>query len=477
MRVSEYFNLNRTQPSLDFVDVDIRGDVPFFVDPNAVRLLPTEWGAECITVIQNFFRHVLAEIQEGRHENARNLLAALREPNEVHLGFSSGRSRGSALGTDSAYEVWDALHNSEAVQTGLLEDLEDTILMVPGISSDRVSDIAINLIRRPLIRYTQEQANFHGMSLSNDVDSGPLWNPDTYEWSSEYVQLPITNEGRLLLVPKSIVRRKMTYDADEYYRHYVLEFLRRHEFAANSALVQLLKNGNRRVTNKSLVEKYGSGKEAAAEITLKHPEILSDYRKDKRRIVRPTLTHSQIAENEGTTGPDWGELLRNVTQVPLGRAGEVQYEKAIEALLTALFYPALAHPDAQFRIHEDRKRIDIKYTNIDQSGFFWWLGQHYTAPHVFVECKNYSGEVSNPELDQLAGRFSPSRGQFGLLLCRKIADKDLFIDRCRDTANDGRGFIIPLDDSDLQGLVDDVHKSPEAPSFPMLRERFERLVK
>ena len=35
MRVSEYFNLNRTQPYLDFVDIPLNTDVSVFLDPNA----------------------------------------------------------------------------------------------------------------------------------------------------------------------------------------------------------------------------------------------------------------------------------------------------------------------------------------------------------------------------------------------------------------------------------------------------------
>ena len=44
MRVSEYYNLNRSQPSLDFVDVDIYGDIEVFIDPRALRLLKRHGG-------------------------------------------------------------------------------------------------------------------------------------------------------------------------------------------------------------------------------------------------------------------------------------------------------------------------------------------------------------------------------------------------------------------------------------------------
>lgn len=63
MRVSEFYELGRNQPALDFVDVDIYGDVRVFVDPRALRLLPSQWGDECVSIIQNFFQTALGAIR------------------------------------------------------------------------------------------------------------------------------------------------------------------------------------------------------------------------------------------------------------------------------------------------------------------------------------------------------------------------------------------------------------------------------
>lgn len=145
MRVSEYFHLNRHQGELDFVDVDIRGDTRVYVDPRALRLLTTDWGQECVSLIQHFFRTVLDAIRRGDDARARSLLAGLREPNETHLGLSRDRARGSALGDGLAEDVWESLSETDAAVTGLLQDLEETALLVPGIDRDRISDIATNI--------------------------------------------------------------------------------------------------------------------------------------------------------------------------------------------------------------------------------------------------------------------------------------------------------------------------------------------
>jgi hypothetical protein len=55
MRVSEHYQLERSQPSLDFVDVDIGGDTPVFVSPRALTLLPSQMGRRMRASRPEFF--------------------------------------------------------------------------------------------------------------------------------------------------------------------------------------------------------------------------------------------------------------------------------------------------------------------------------------------------------------------------------------------------------------------------------------
>jgi len=96
--------------------------------------------------------------------------------------------------------------------------------------------------------------------------------------------------------------------------------------------------------------------------------------------------------------------------------------------------------------------------------------------YLVIECKNYVGDPGNPELDQVSGRFSPSRGKVGFLLCRSFEDKELFLQRCRDTANDQRGFVMAFDDEDLRDLVG-ARRDGDLPKFHrLLKERFDALL-
>lgn len=476
-RVSAHFAVGLSQPHLDFVDVDVATDTALYVDPHALRQLRTEWGRECVALLRAYFGCVLDAIRAGDNARADELLGQLREPNQTRLGLSRGRPAGHALGPELAAKVREQLSRSEALQSGLIEDLEDTILMIPLIGRDLISDITTNVIRQPLIRYTQDTCEDLGIPMDQDVYAGPVWDPNTEEWSAGYATLPWVGQHALLLVPKVIVRRRMDFEADDYYNRYIIPFLQEREIQAGTELVRLLKGtGEPRVDKQDIREKYGRGKDVNEAWTRAHPQLLRTYRRAKRRHAPAAIPHGALADITGTTPPDFDALLAAITAIGPGTAGASRYHRAVAALLAPLLYPSLTNLVHEAEIHSGRKRIDIRFDNTANAGFFDWLGRRYGAPYVFAECKNYAEDPDNPALDQLAGRFSPRRGNFGLLVCRTIAAKATFGARCRDTADDGRGYIVGLDDADLAALVAarqaDDHRDP----MGLLRRRFTALV-
>ena len=70
-----------------------------------------------------------------------------------------------------------------------------------------------------------------------------------------------------------------------------------------------------------------------------------------------------------------------------------------------------------------------------------------------IECKNYSSDIANAELDQMNGRFGSNRGRFGIVCCRAIDDKELLIKRCVDFATAQKNYIIVLTDEDFKNTL------------------------
>src|ERR1035437_3969976 len=232
MRVSEAYDLRLSQAELDFVNVDTRDDSPLFLDPRSLLLYKDEWGERCVSLLQEFFTEVLRLLTIGPDAPAA-ILGQLHEPNETRLGFSSGRAQGRAVGTELADRLGEALSSSQAVETGLLQDLEDTILLIPGIGPDLISDIPTCVIREPLIEYTQAMADEYGMELVT-THPGPVWDPTTKLWRAVRADVLKQDRRALLLVPKAIVRRKLDFDANEYFDDVIYPFLRDEEMAAGS---------------------------------------------------------------------------------------------------------------------------------------------------------------------------------------------------------------------------------------------------
>lgn len=484
MRVSEKFNLGADQAGLDFVDVDVTDDVPVFIDPTAIRVQKGRWAYACQEDLQSFFQCLLKAIASGDRAQVKRLVSPLVEPNETHLGLSRGESRGRGLGNArNSDRLIDALTESKAASTGLLSDLEDTVLFIPGIGRDIISDITTCIIRGRLIEYTQQMCDFHEIPLVEQY-APPVWNSSLEGWSdSEPTRLPRVDGDILILVPKSIVRVRLSMKRSEYYRGFLRPIYEEIEVnTAGSNLVNVLKSGKRKVRLGELDKKLGTGKEALVANSEPYPEALDAYRKHVRDNAASPMNSSDLADTIGTPLADYQALLDEVLAIAPGNGGANPYHRAIEKLLSALFETSLGNAHIETELHEGLKRIDITYDNIAERGFFRWLSLHYSSATFVVECKNYGRDVGNPEVDQIAMRFADRRGNVGILTIRESADRARLIRRCKAVARDGHGYVLVLDDNDLKTLVEEAKaevgsgRGERSNHFRLLKDQFNELI-
>lgn len=149
-------------------------------------------------------------------------------------------------------------------------------------------------------------------------------------------------------------------------------------------------------------------------------------------------------------------LVKILQSIPSGSENATDYHRLMVGMVEFLFFPKLLCPIKEKEIHQGRKRIDIQMENGAHSGIFYRLHDVHKIPCSYIpfECKNYQTDVANPEIDQLAGRFSINRGKIGFLCCRQFENNKLFLQRCKDTFTDDRGLILPLDDKIILSLLD-----------------------
>jgi hypothetical protein len=453
MRFSEHFNLNATQWELDFVDIPIDTDIQLFVDPYAISIEKDDFSKDCNDLIVEYFAKLIQSIKNQDKKLTSQLLLNLHEPNETHLGLSKDNPNGKGIGGEKAKDLLSAFNESKAAQTGFLTDLSDCVLVIPGIGRDNISDITTNIIKGKLIEYTQQQCDLYNIPLRK-VNAGLVFDFEDFKWKSIFAELPIIDGKRKLLVPKVFVRYAPSVNERKYYNNFVLEYLKAEHLRPGDSLVEVLQNHRIRVTKKRLREKYPYSRDFIYDFTKKHPQVLTNY-KSTLRTKSTILDDEQIENKQKHSKPlNIDKLINELNSIKLGNDDASKYHNFMVRVLQVIFSSRIRRPVKEQFINEGRKRIDIFFENNNVKGFFKSLNSIHTikCPYILFECKNYTSDLKNPELDQMNGRFSKKRGYFGIITNRQNKNKALLISKCRDFANEEK-YIIVLEDTDIITLL------------------------
>lgn len=479
--ISGIYKLGVSQAELDFVDVCPKRDTRLFLDPYFLARRYDRLSLEMTKTIRSFFSKLIELLKEDRISEAKELFSYLSEPNETCLGLSKGQPEGHGPGETDADKIFENLLKSKAVQTGIVSDIEDCHIFVDNFAKDKLSDMVTNITRLHLIKYTQNQCKLWGIPLIHNVPSGFFWDRKTKSWLSVHTDMLIIKTKKILLVPKGIVSFSEQYVPGKYHRHYVLNYLQNEHLRLKTALVQKKydKDGNlirEWVTKKSIIEyEAPCTKTFLRRFTESHPEVFTNFRAN-------TANKINSLENEELTTVDIPAiaiyLINKLASIPSGPEHATDYHRTIVGILEFIFYPDLICPEVEDEIHDGLKRIDITFDNASKKGFFYDLHMVKKIPsqYISVECKNYSTDPKNPEIDQLAGRFAPNRGKFGLLLCRTISEIERFYKRCQHTYKDDRGLIIPLVDKDLILLLKSIEQGKLDVRDKILSEKCRKVV-
>lgn len=195
-------------------------------------------------------------------------------------------------------------------------------------------------------------------------------------------------------------------------------------------------------------------------------ELMSTFRKNsipEEILVQKDDISNLIQELENTTS---GSELANV------------YHDLIFRILTQIFSNSLLRGKKEVQVDKGKKRIDIVFDNFDKEGFFSYIRDNYQifCPKIFIECKNFSTDPANPEIDQLIGRLGNTTGKLGILICREVLNKNLLLERCKAALNKGQGYIIFLTDEDIKKLVSLKLEKKEKEIVNFLMNKWDQLV-
>jgi hypothetical protein len=169
--------------------------------------------------------------------------------------------------------------------------------------------------------------------------------------------------------------------------------------------------------------------------------------------------------------------VTRLRQITPGRAQATAFHRVAELILRRAFRGTLRKWEIEREIDEGRRRIDLLAANQAEAGFFDRARDHFRihCPYVIIECKNYRDDVGNREMDQLAGRLNPKRGQLGVLVCRGTENRPDTLRRARDFLGDGKHIIV-LTDEDLISLSNAVRDQATRDIDDLMEAKLDQLL-
>jgi hypothetical protein len=172
------------------------------------------------------------------------------------------------------------------------------------------------------------------------------------------------------LVPKYSGRRRLSLDDQEFYMHFVLNFLQEQEEQTNAhGLVRVLKNGKRKVHKEDPKKRYPLTKEFLASFSEQNPQVLQAYKDFYKSLPgsKGVVSEEDLDERFDETAFAQA-LIEGLEAIPSGTDAANQYHSFMLGTLEFLLWPNLIYPKKEDPIHEGRKRIDITYTNAATGG-------------------------------------------------------------------------------------------------------------
>lgn len=481
MKISQIFVINKSQAELDFVDIDSEQDKLLFIDPFLLSNNTDPWSLAASHTLQSFFQHVLDNIRTGRINQARQAFRHLHEPNETCLGMSNGLPRGRGVGTDNATELFNAIQNSDAVQSGLVEDIQDTNLFIENIGRDKISDMTTNIIRKHLVEYTISQADLWDIPLREATPTGFYWDEESLDWRNELSRGLVIKNRKILLVPKSAVSLFRDYSASTYHQHDALNFLQADHLRRNTPLVKsktLKDRSEKRWVPKDSIAatELPLRKAVLVDFTRRNPAVFDAFKARMKAKSKP-LENEEIDSSTNLEALT-RMLVDELNAIPSGKENANAYHNLIKGIGELIFYPNLVSPTKETPIHGGRKRIDVVFRNAAKNGFFAELAAHHSSNYIPVECKNYaeSRDLANPEFDQMLGRLAPARGIFGIITCRTAENPNLLRERSRDAYSDNNKIVIYFTDNDLITILNAIGRGEEHPEYPILQRKVDEII-
>ena len=425
-RLTDFHGIDLAQTEVDFAIPILDEDIPLYVDPFLLWKSPSQQDQALHTSVTNSFNHLNYLLHKSKDREARDILIAASECDEVGLGHSK-RRKGHRIGEKKADEVLSLFRQIEHYERYGFTHFEEIQLYVQDISKDRVSDICCSFLKSFLMDYTMQECEQIGIPVE-DVTVPLVYNYRTNKFSrDESVRLPLIPETRepLLFVPKRWLRYTPWIAFDDYFRNHCPKDEVFNPTESYDPIKVLMFNRQ----NYGVVRDYVSAKERTQQECRTDPlfrqiPILSAKRKWSSIHALPTGTKDRV---------------------------DRKYEDAVAQLLASMFYPHLDFAAEQVRTASGAQIRDLIFYNNRAIPFLDEIYKDYGNRQLVFEMKNVR-EVEREHINQLNRYLDSGIGKFGVFVTRNPLQRAMFRNTI-DLWSGQRRCIVALTDSDLELMV------------------------
>ena len=445
-RLNDHHNLLFTQEEVDFAIPFLDEDIPLYLDPFLLWKSPSQQDNALHANVINSFNYIGALATTDK-ATAISVLKELSECDEAGLGNSKTKE-GKKIGDKLAGEILNTFKIVPQLQKHGYTHFEEAQLLVEGLSKDRISDIACNLVKSFLIDYTIQQCE--KFSIPCQTVEVTYFDNKTHKFITESLELPVNpvNSKPILLVPKRWLRFTPWLNIDDYFNNYI------------STSTRLLRG-----------EK------------ISRVEIL-EYNRQNYDVVQTYVERKQLQQNNCKNDPLFTQIPvlsskrkhSTIKKLPTGKTGNADklYEDNLSPLLASMLYPELDFASTQVRTDSGAQIRDLIFYNNRSHELLKTIYDTYGSRQIVFELKNVK-ELEREHINQLNRYMNDEFGKFGVIFTRNRPPANILKNTIDLWAGQRRCILI-LTDEDLE-LMCQLYESKQRKPIDVLNKKFVEFIR
>lgn len=286
----EHFNIPENQVNGEFLNLDLEKDTKLFIDSYYLTWSKNPYCIKALETQKAFMTELMNALKNNEDIKTYQLCSHFKEPKSTGIGLSISSFNGKGSNKVKVQKIINALKSSKAAKTGLLEDLEELILVTRDIGADTISDITTNICFKHFADYTFDQCNKLGIPVSETKELFFYFCEEEKKWKKKKFHLPHAplTENKILspivLLPTEILDDLISYNSSYFFTSVASPIFAKdalNKYPSASFIYSLKSTGEKKVILediRKLYPEYRGNKENLDKLITEEPKLLKTYR-------------------------------------------------------------------------------------------------------------------------------------------------------------------------------------------------------